>query len=128
MRHQAHDVAAFVADSRDVPDRAVRVLRVAKDDLALRLHLGEELGVGEPRPFAVLDRDRQLLPGLACSRKRRVGALDPQNDITTDERERRVRSEHAGQESGLAEDLKAVTDPEDEPSFRSELGQRLHRR
>ena len=45
MRHQAEDVAALVHDTGDPGDRAVRVLLVTQDDLAVPLELGEQLVV-----------------------------------------------------------------------------------
>src|SRR5215211_7757963 len=126
--HQPHDVAALVADGSDVRDRTVRVVLVAKDDLAARLELREEVGVGEPTALPVLDRDRQALPRRAAGGEGRVGALDSQNDITTDERERRVRPQRAGQQPRLAEDLEAVADPEHEAALGGEGRDRSQRR
>ena len=34
VRHEPHDVAGFVSNARDVPERAVEVVGVAEDDLA----------------------------------------------------------------------------------------------
>ena len=42
VRHQAHHVAALVADARDVVDGAVARLAVAQHDLVVRLQLGDE--------------------------------------------------------------------------------------
>ena len=43
--------------------------------------------------------------------------LDAHRDVAADERERRVRAEHAGEQAGLAEDLEAVADPEHGPAL-----------
>ena len=94
------------------PHRAVRVLRVAEDDLAGRLELGEQLRRRRTSTLAVLHGDRQLLPQLAARRERRLRPLDAHADVPAHERERRVRAQHARQQAGLAEDLEAVADPE----------------
>src|SRR5581483_10260745 len=78
--------------------------------------------------FAVLDGNRQQLAGLAPGRERGGDSLHAERDVTTDERERRVRSEHAGQQAGLAEDLKAVADPEHRSAVGGELRDRSHDR
>jgi hypothetical protein len=128
MRHQAHDVPFRIDDAGDVGDGTVRVVLIAEDDLSVRLELAEEPLVGEPAALPVLDRDGEGLTALAERRERRVGSLDPKIDITTNERERRVRPERAREEAGLAEDLEAVADPEHRTAVRGELGDGSHRR
>ena len=60
----------------------------------------------------MLDRDRQLLPGLAARGEERVRPLDAQPDVAADELEIAVPAQHARQQPRLAEDLEAVADPE----------------
>src|SRR5207248_7195751 len=69
---------------------------------------------------AMLDRDRQALAGLAPGGERSVSALDDERDVPARERERRVRAQRARQQSGLAEDLESVADPEHEPTVGGE--------
>jgi hypothetical protein len=76
--------------------------------------------------FPVLHGDDQLLPELAPRRERCVGPLDPDRHVRTDELERRVCPEHARKKPGLAEDLEAVADPEDESTLRRESAHGLH--
>ena len=76
----------------------------------------------------MLHRDHEPLPLAAARRERRVGALDAQRDVAADERERRVRPQHARQQPGLAEDLEAVADPEHEAAVGGERANRGHHR
>ena len=52
----------FVRHRRDVRDGAVRVLLVAKQDLAALLEFRHELGRREPGAVVVLHRDHEPLP------------------------------------------------------------------
>ena len=76
----------------------------------------------------MLDGDDEPLARLAPRRERGCRPLDAQRHVTTDERERLVRAEHAWQQSCLAEDLEAVADAEHGPALRGEGGHRRHHR
>src|SRR5205085_6308481 len=128
MRHEAHHVPALVDDARNVMNRAVHGLVVAEADLTSRLELVVQILVGEPAALAVLHRDDELLVlGASCG-ERGVRALDAEANVATDERQRFVRSKDAREESCLAEDLEAVTDPEHEPAGVRECCDGRHRR
>src|SRR5439155_13087225 len=71
---------------------------------------------------------REQLAFGAASRERGIGALDDERNVAAHERERLVSAKDAREQARFAEDLKAVADPEDEPTVRRELGDRRHRR
>ena len=130
MRHQADDVAALVADAGDVVERAVGVVArcVAEDDPALGLELGEHLRRGEVAAGRVLDRDREHVAHLAGARPGRAGVDDLDVDLAAEEAEPVVGQQGAGQQTGLAEDLEAVADPEHRAARLGELLDPGHRR
>jgi len=76
----------------------------------------------------VLDRDGQLLAGLAAGEERDAGALDAERDVLADERERLVRAQRPRKQAGLAEHLEAVADPQHGAAVGREIRDRLHRR
>ena len=115
--HQAEHVALAVADARDVVDRAVRVVFVTQEDLVEVEQLRVELVVRVPAPFSVLDGDRQGLALHAPRSEGRVCPLDAHAHVATNERERHVRAQRAGEDTRLAEDLEAVADPEHWPAL-----------
>jgi hypothetical protein len=125
VRHQTEDVSVHVHHTCNVPFRAVRVLapRVAKDDLLVL-----EVGGRVVATFAVLHGNGQLLPGFAPGREGGVRTLDADRHVCAHELERRVGAQHARKEAGLAKDLEAVADPEDEPALGCEGAHRPHRR
>jgi hypothetical protein len=90
--------------------------------------LVEELGRRVPAALAVLDRDAEALTLLAPVGERRACLLHTQRHVAADERERRVRAQHAREEAGLAEDLEAVADPQHRPAFGRERRHRAHHR
>src|SRR2546425_5508390 len=104
MRHQGHDVPAFVDDARNVISRTVYLLRVAKGDLTVRLELLVEGIVREPAAFAVLHRDREPLPFGAAGCERTVGPFDDERHVAANEGQRFVPAEDSRQQAGLAED------------------------
>ena len=114
MRHQPHHVAPLVDHARHVIERTVHRLPVTQDDLSSRVELGVELVVCVPVSLAVLDGDGEHASLLAARRERGVAALDDQRDVAADERQRLVAAQHARKQAGLAEDLEAVADAEDE--------------
>ena len=67
------------------------------------------------------DRHADHLAGIVAARERRIGALDPQMHVMADEFQPRIAHQHAGQQAGLAEDLKAVADAEHEAAIGREM-------
>ena len=74
------------------------------------------------------DRHADDLAGIVAARERRVGAFDPQMHVLADEFQPRVAHQHAGQQPGLAEDLKTVADAEHEAAIGREIPHRVHHR
>ena len=123
--HEAEDVAARVADARDVLERSVRVARVrdhalgvavTEQDLAVGGQLGQGRFVGGVIAFAVGDGDVQHLARLGGAEERVIGRADPQEAVLADEMERTVADERAGQEPRLGQHLEAVADADQEPA------------
>ena len=125
VRHQPEHVARGVADPRDVVLRAVGVLAggVTEHDLAL---------VQRPRGIeaagGVLDRDREPISPRARAREGGVGIHDLDLDLPADEPQRGVREQGAGQQSGLAQHLEAVADPQYRAAVTGEGQHRGHHR
>jgi hypothetical protein len=130
MGHQAEDVARLVAHPGDVVQRAVGILAggVAQQDLIAGRQLVKQRRRRVVATGHVLDGDRQPLAGLARVRKRGVRADDVEVDLAKDEAQARVGQQRPRQEAGLAEDLKAVADPQHQPAGGGELGDLLHDR
>src|SRR6476469_6377499 len=126
MRHEPDDVAALVADARDVVRRpvGVAVVGVAQHDLAGVLQAAR--AGREEAPRRVLDGDREDLARLAGGGEGGVGPLDDDADLTADEPQPHVRQQRAGQHPGLAQDLEAVADPEHRAAVAREGHDGLH--
>jgi hypothetical protein len=58
------------------------------------------------------DRDANDLAGIVAAGERAIGAFDPQMHVAADKLRPGIAHQHAEQEPGLAEDLKAVADAE----------------
>ena len=84
--------------------------------------------VGGVIALAMRDRHADHLPGIVAARERRVGALHPQMHVVADEFQPRIAHQNAGQQAGLAENLKAVADAEHEAAIGRELAHRVHHR
>ena len=93
-----------------LPERAVHVLGVAQHDLPAGRELDERPLVRVPGALAVLDGDHELLPELAAAHEDAVDALDVERRVSTDELELPVRTQDAGQQARLAQDLEPVAD------------------
>ena len=128
--HEAEDVAALVADARDVGDGAVRVLArlVPEQDLTGRVELGDRLGVGEPAAVAVLHGDRERLALGAAGGERAVGARDLEPDVAADERERLVLAERARKQPASVRIWKPLQIPSTRPPSPANSVDRLHDR
>src|SRR3954447_10834061 len=128
--HEAEDVARRVDHAGDVVERAVGVLPwgVTEHDLLARRDLLEQLGRGVPAPRGVLDRDREGVSLRARARERRAGVDHRDVDLAADEAQPGVGQQGTGQEPGLAQDLEAVADAEDQAALAGEAGHRLHDR
>src|SRR5690606_5186090 len=94
---------------------------VAERDEPVALDALEGLGGADVAAVAVLERDRDLLPGLESARPRGRCVLDAQALVAADELLMRVADESARQQVGLDEHLEAVADAED----RHALGRRV---
>ena len=95
VRHQAHHVAARVADAGDV----VHARRSGSARRRSGARSGPPASVPRRREVAagrVLDRDREALARRARARERRVGGLDDLDlDLAADEAQRVVRQQRA---------------------------------
>src|SRR5579864_1658312 len=137
MRHQAQHVAFAIAYSRDVRERAVRIgrsflvpvrCRITKYDLVVALKLGKGRVITIIISFAMVDRESQHLAGLCRTRERRVRVFNPNVYLSADEPQPSIAHKHARQQARLTKNLKAVADPEDEPSGAREFFHRAHHR
>src|SRR6266705_5290233 len=99
MRHHPEYVARLVKDARDGIGRAIEVpLRieaavrrsVAEQHPALAFKPRDGLLVGDVIALAMRDRHADHLTRIVAACERRVGALDPQTDLATDELERSI--------------------------------------
>src|SRR5207342_528171 len=126
MGHETHDVARLVDDSGHVSERTVHVLRVPQHDLTAGGELHEGPPVRIPGAVAVLDGDYELLPRYAPPEEDARGVVDTHGRVTADELELPVRTEDAGEETGLAEDLEPVADAEHRPTSNGELADYRH--
>src|SRR5947208_4134695 len=125
VRHQAGDVAAFIAYPGNVPERTVRVrllsdfaVRVAvlPKDLIVGLEVVQRSFVGEVTAFTVRDGDFQqfALRNPVC--ERRISRERFQIDMFAAELQRPITNQRAGQQAGFAQYLEPVTDAEHEPA------------
>ena len=137
MRHHAEHVAALVDDAGDGVDRAVVFqLRIdhavgraiAEQHPPLAFQPRDGLAVGDVIALAMRDRHADHLPGIVAAGERRVGALDPQINVAADEAQLRVAHQHARQQPGLAQNLKAVADAEHQPAAGGMRPHRVHDR
>ena len=90
MRHQAGDVAAFVANPGDVPKRSIGIRRVRHfalsvaimpEDLVVRFQFEQRLVVGKVTAFAVSDGNLERLVRWNPVRERRIGGKGLQIDM-----------------------------------------------
>src|SRR6266545_4475787 len=123
MRHHPEHVAVLVEDASNgigctivVPLRIEAAVGrgVAEQHPALAFEARDGFLVGDVVALTMRDRHADYLTRIVAARERRVGALDPQADLATDELERGIAHEHARQQPGLAEDLEAIADAEHE--------------
>ena len=135
VRHEAENIARFVADAGDVFAGAVRIcgighgasgVAVAHEDLVVGVEFGERGVVGEVAALAVRDGDVEDLAFGGGTREARVRGFHAEVLVFADEVEALVAHERAGEESALAEDLEAVADAEDRATGGGEIFHRLH--
>ncbi|MHC2867667.1 hypothetical protein ACVIYH_008745 [Bradyrhizobium diazoefficiens] len=74
------------------------------------------------------NRHADHLPGIVAAGERRIGTLDAQMHVAADEFQLRIAHQHARQQAGFAEDLKAVADAEHETALRRIIAHRVHHR
>ena len=137
MGHEAEDISGFVADAGDVFAGAVWVcgigglalgVAVADEDLVVRVEGGEGGVVGEVAAFAVGDWDIEDLAFGGGAGESGIGRFHTDALVFADEVEAFVANEGAGEESALAEDLKAIADAKDGATGSGETFYRLHDR
>ena len=137
MRHHAEHIAALVDDAGDRFRRAVDVGvlvdhavggAIAIEHPPLALEPLQGLFVGLVIALAMRDRHADDLTGIVAAGERRIGTFDPQMHVMADEFQPRVAHQHAGQQAGLAEDLKSVADAEHEAAIGRERPHRVHDR
>jgi len=135
MGHEAKDIAGLVADTGNPIDRTVRIhlglgasveRRIAEDDPPLIPELSQSLGIRPIRSIRVRDGQCENLSGHIAGRKRRIGPLDPNTDHSTHETERRVAQERPRQEARLDQNLKAITNPQNQTASVGVRSDRVH--
>src|SRR5216683_2484618 len=135
MRHQAEHVEAIVGDARDRTHRAVgiRGLRlsairvdITQQHLPPVLHLTQFLFGRDVASLAMLDRKFQDFARTRGASEWCAGIIDPHRHVIADEGERAVTGERAGQQMRLAQDLKAVANPDYESALGGESRYALH--
>jgi hypothetical protein len=117
VRHQTHHVALLVDDTGDVVHRTVRIARrrrltrhiyVPETDTVVRFQCIEDGLVSDVVAFAMRNVQLEDLAGLARVRECRRVILDPDSNALTEELERTIANECAGQQAGFAQDLETV--------------------
>jgi hypothetical protein len=96
VRHQPEHVALAVRDACHAVARAVHVLGVSQDDLAVGEHVAVQLVVDDPIALTVLDWDDELVARVARLGERGRGRLDDDGHVRAQEFELPVPAEHAG--------------------------------
>src|SRR6202035_1912353 len=119
MRHHSENIAAFTADAGYVVERSVGVgvggeltfgRGVAEDYAVLAPECIEGGRVAEVIAFHVPDGNLQDFAFFQVAGEWRVGTFHPQVDLLADVLQSRVAQQGPGQQPGLAENLKPVTD------------------
>jgi hypothetical protein len=135
MRHQAGDIALFVADTGDIVERTVRIgdiggfslrIDIAPEDLVVDLEFAESFLIGKVASFTMSDGKAEQLPGRDLVSKSGIRCNGFQKDMFTAELERAVADQGSGQKAGLAQDLKAIADSQHEPTLFGECLHCLH--
>src|SRR5581483_8426710 len=110
MRHKAADIAAFVADTGDVVQRAVRIrvvrqfagrAHVAPQDLVVRLQPRDGFGVSKITALAMRDWDSQQLAVGNRAGERRVFGDRLEKNVLAAELERTISYQGSRQQAGL---------------------------
>src|SRR3954447_4470913 len=119
MGHEPEDVARLVDPPGDVGERAVRVVAggVGERDLALVDEPLVHLGRRPPTTGGVLDRDGEGVAPRARARERRAAVDHRDVDLAADEAQGGVGQQGAGEQAGLAQDLEAVADAQDQSAL-----------
>src|SRR5262245_60578698 len=125
MWHEPDDGALLVADTRDVPDRPVRVRavrhlsalgRVPEDDLVALPELTEEGRLRVVATLAVGDRHLEHLAAPETTGERALGLLHDDVGPLAAELEALVPQERSGKKTRLAQDLEAIAASEHHPA------------
>jgi len=108
--HEAQDVAGPVDQAGDVVQRAIGIVGVAEDHLALALDAGKGVGVREEGAFAIAHSHHHLAAAAEGAGEAGVRPDNVQLHGLADVLQRRIPQEGARQEAGLAEHLEAIAD------------------
>jgi hypothetical protein len=90
--------------------------RVTEQHAAVAFETGDGFAVRNVIAFAMRHRHADHIARVVAARIGRVRAFNAQIDFAAHEFQRRIAHEHTGQEPGLAENLKAIANAEDEPA------------
>src|SRR5262245_19609333 len=135
MRHHPEHVALVAENACDGIGRTIVVpIRietavggsVAEQHPALALEPRDGLLVGDVVALAMRDRHADDLARIITARERRIGALDSQTNLVTDELERGIAHQHAWQQPGLAENLEAIANAEHKAATLGMFTHRIH--
>ena len=130
MRHHSKDVPSLIADPGNVLDRSIRVglfihgavgSAVSKNDLIIPFQPIERLGIGVIVAFAMSDGQFQYLSRMIAARINGFPCLHPKMHLTADKLERPVAQQRPREKPGLYQNLKAITNAEDETAVIREL-------
>src|SRR5579883_558077 len=128
MRHQSHHIAAFIADPRDVPQRAIGIIQVAQHHAILALQPVERALIGEVAALAVRHRQAQRLAWRGRQSKRSIRRLHPHGHFAADEFQIAIAKQRAGKQPALHQNLKAVADAQHQSALLGEPAHRRHHR
>ena len=132
MRHEPGDIASFVANSRDIIERAVWVglfsgfavgINITPEDLVVCPQPGQRLFIGKIAPFTVSDgHAQQFIRGnLICKRRTCRGCF--QENVFAAELKRAIANQRTGEQPRLTQDLETIANSQHGPAIGRE---RLH--
>src|SRR5690606_22954652 len=128
VRHHPQHIAALVLQAGDVGDRAVGVVGVAEDDLALALDAFQRLFVGVVVPVGVALGHYDFALALIARGEAGLAVGDGDAARLADVFQAAVAHQGARQHPGFAQDLEAVADADHGDAVVGGLLDRLHDR
>src|SRR5581483_1802199 len=137
MRHEPHDVAFLIHNTRNIVSRAIRVgvrgdpafaIAVTEEHLAARFEIGEHVIGRNKISLAMGDRNADRFPKGTIVGKPRIVALDMEVHFPAGEGEGFVPNEDARQKPAFAEHLEAIANAEDGTAFVRITDHTLHHR